>query len=216
MPRSNSRKKSARAFTLAEMLTVIFILGIFMSTLVLALHTILRWPSNSRDRADTVQTAAISFGLIQRDLREGAIQYTFLCTSSATPTCGQAANPVVAIATAKDPVGDYHVLQSDGTPAWQGFVLYWVSGGVLYRSYQTVPAMPPKPTAAQASQAASSANVAAPSASEQLVANVQGFSVALQSAATPPDVSVTLTTGIANHPSTQHTFSIDVVPHNSD
>jgi hypothetical protein len=196
------------------MLTVIFILGIFMSTLVLALNTILRWPSNSRDRADTVQTAAISFGLIQRDLRETAIQYTFLCTSSATPTCSQATNPVIAIATAADARGDYYVA-TDGTPAWRGFVLYWVSGGVLYRSYQPVQGMTP-PTAAQAAQAASSANVAAPSASEELVASVQGFSVALQSAAAPPNVSVTLTTGITNHASTQHTFSIDVVPHNSD
>lgn len=190
----NRSRALPRGFSLAEVLTVLVILSFVLGLVAGILGPLVHQSTQAQAKAETVQTAAQIFYTIQRDLRQTSAQGVFLCTYSATPTCGQSANPVIAIATADNSVGQYQVTGS-GNSSWQGFVVYWVSGGTLYRSYQPVAIAANPPTAADAAVAVAAANPPSSPAASVAARGVQSLTVTANAGASN---AVSLTMVAAN------------------
>ncbi len=214
MRRSSSKLRTSRGNTIAELLTVIFILGLFMSVVPGVLRGVTGWSSAAHAKMDNVQTAAQVFYRIQRDLRESTAQGVYTCSNSVTPTCVRSGNPVLAVATANDASGVFHETL-DGAPSWQGFVVYWVASGSLYRSYQPVAGLSQPPSADAAATAVAAANVPAASTDARIATGVSSLASAVN--ATPPySVALTLVTSATKGAATNSTsFRGDTVPRNS-
>lgn len=126
-----SRSSAQRGTTIAEVLSVVAVLGLIMSSVAFVIGPLLRSQSHTQAKVDTVQAAAMALYRLERDLRNSSVDQIFVCTTGATPSCSV---PSSAPATAQALVvssafaggkGAFQ-LQSTGLPNWQGATVYWV------------------------------------------------------------------------------------------
>lgn len=214
MRRNSCRRAGERGFSLGETLTALTIVGLILTLCGASLRAVVHSAGSAQAKTETVQTAAQVLYKVQRDLRESTIKSVYLCTYSASPACGSAANPVLAVATAED-AGGVIQLRADGTPLWQGFVVYWVANSTLFRSYQAVGGMSNPPGAADAAKAVGAANLPASPNRAAIAAGVASLTCAV---ALPPPNAVALTLVTASSKggaSNTTTFQTDVIPRNS-
>jgi len=130
---SASSKRSCRGFTLAEMLTVIVIMGIFTTFAVAIIGPLVHAPNKEQAKIDTLQAAGRSLYQMQRDLRMADITGVYACSGSGgSVTCSQPSSltstNIVAIIS---PLASGQLNWSSssttlGLPAWQGVVVYWL------------------------------------------------------------------------------------------
>ena len=145
-----------RGFSLAELLTVIVIVGLFMSVVVAVLVPVIHASGSGQAKAETVQTAAQGFYTVLRDLRQSTISGINSCTDASpsvctqpgtlpappatSPACNSPNNvPVLAMMTA-DSGGQRQADATSGEPLWQGVLAYWTCDGTLYRGTANLPA----------------------------------------------------------------------------
>jgi len=129
--RALSRNKRQRGTTIAELLSVVAVLGLIMSAVAFVIGPLLRSQSHTQAKVDTVQAAAMALYRIERDLRNSSVDQIFVCTTTGTPTCS---TPSLTTATAQAVVissafangGGPFQLQANGLPKWQGATVYWV------------------------------------------------------------------------------------------
>jgi len=129
MSRSRSRQ---RGFTLAEVLSVLFILGLVTSFVALIVGPLLRSQSQTQAKVDTVQAAAMALYRIERDLRNTTIFYIYTCSTGSAPVCSAApatlttTNAVVMSTAYQSGTGQFQFSTSTGKPTWQGAAVYWI------------------------------------------------------------------------------------------
>jgi prepilin-type N-terminal cleavage/methylation domain-containing protein len=121
-----------RGFSLAEVLTVTVILGILMTALALVTPAMLHAPTQMQAQVDQVNTAAIALYKIRRDFSEGDTSGVMGCQTAPVVTCsavgtGLTKVQAMAVVTAENPPGTFHVDPSSGYPLWQGFYVYWLT-----------------------------------------------------------------------------------------
>ena len=143
---SASSKRCSRGFTLAEMLTVIVIMGIFTTFVVGIIAPIVNAPNKEQAKIDTVQAAARGLYSMQRDLRMADATGVYACSGSGgSVTCSQPSTLTSAnIIAIVSPLASGQLYWSSSTstpgqPNWQGVVVYWLdangSGHDLDRAY---------------------------------------------------------------------------------
>ena len=127
MSRINDRCR--RGMTLAETLTAMVVLGMFLTLVVALVRPMLSAPHQIQAKTSTVQTAAQALYRIQRDLRMSDVNGVFTCTADVVPTCsvptsslGPAAR--LAIATPLDASGQLEIDPTANAPAWTGVRVY--------------------------------------------------------------------------------------------
>jgi prepilin-type N-terminal cleavage/methylation domain-containing protein len=214
MRQCSNKAKAQRGFTLAEMLTVLVLLGLFMSVITGVLNPLTHVTTQAQSKAETVQTAAQAFYRIQRDVRKSSAAAIYLCNLAGT-TCGQSQAPVLAVATADDANG-VNQLAASGTPGWKGFYVYWVSGNTLYRSYQPVSPLSgnPTPNATDANTAVAAANPSSPSASNVLVTGVSSLTVGFNGSSKVIGLTLAASNSYGGAPNAT-SYESDTVPRNS-
>ena len=84
--RALSRNKRQRGTTIAELLSVVAVLGLIMSAVAFVIGPLLRSQSHTQAKVDTVQAAAMALYRIERDLRNSSVDQIFECTTTRTPT----------------------------------------------------------------------------------------------------------------------------------
>jgi type II secretory pathway pseudopilin PulG len=131
MQRNKSRSaRFERAFTIAELLTVLVLFGLLLTTVAAVIPAVLRSPAQMQSQVDEVNAAALALYKVQRDTRQSDVGGVFNCTTSPIVTCAQQTglNPVStqAIAIAGDDGGSQFV-NPNGQTRWQGYVVYWLA-----------------------------------------------------------------------------------------
>jgi type II secretory pathway pseudopilin PulG len=182
--------RSARGFTIAEMLTVTVLFGLLLTTIAAVIPAVLRSPAQMQAQVDEVDAGALALYKVQRDARQGDVNGVFNCTTTPIVLCAQQVgfNPVntQALAIAGDN-GTTQFVKNNGMTKWQGYVVYWLApsaagvGMDLMRAYEPnnfrfvngLPVFDPLEATACASLAVaiSSPSVAAPDV-RQLMASV--------------------------------------------
>lgn len=177
MRRTSTSRKSSRAFrgyTFAELMTVAVLMGLFFTIAYAVMSPLLRASTQGQAKLENVQTPAMGFYAIERDLRQANASFTFVCDANGNG-CGSS-NPanVLAIPTAMNSSGQVQ-LTPDGKPQWKGFIIYWTStdpgnpNRALYRSYQAVAIANNLPTSADAKDAIQLANPTGPVLSDMFL-----------------------------------------------
>jgi type II secretory pathway pseudopilin PulG len=122
-------KRSGRGFTVAEVLTVVVIVGLILSVVAMIVPLLLKAPPQVQAQVDSVDSAALALYRVQRDVRQSDTKGIFNCTIAPTVSCAQpqgqpTTTPALLVATA-NPNGQF---QSDkyGNPNWQGFIVFWL------------------------------------------------------------------------------------------
>lgn len=125
-------RRLRRGFSLAEVLTVLVILGLIMTVIAFSVPLALRGPLEAQSQVDNVNSAALALYKLQHDTRPSTIKGVFSCTTAPTLSCTQPTpGPVLPSAqslvlmTADDSSGQFQSL--NGAPSWQGFVIYWLT-----------------------------------------------------------------------------------------
>ena len=150
-----------RGFTIAEVLTVLVIVGLMLGAIAFSIPLFLHGPSEAQSQVDNVNTAALALYKMQHDARPSNINGVFSCTTSptiacSTPTPGPVGSPLpaaqaVVILTA-DGTGQFK-FDTNGNPIWTGFIVYWLtpnadgSSNELRRAYYPIPETLPVPLA---------------------------------------------------------------------
>jgi prepilin-type N-terminal cleavage/methylation domain-containing protein len=140
-----------RGFSLAEVLTVTVILCILMTALVTVTPAMLHAPTQMQAQVDQVNTAAVALYKIRRDFSEGDTSGVMGCQTAPVVTCSAVGTGLtnvqaMAVVTAENPPGTFHVDPSTGYPQWQGFYVYWLTPDAtgqsfdLNRTFESVPA----------------------------------------------------------------------------
>ncbi len=129
------QRAHGRGFTLAEILTVVVIVGLVMSVIAFAAPLILRGPTEAQSQVDDVQSTALALYKLQHDARPSTIEGMFACSTAPVVTCGAptpppAAQPLpnaqaIVIVTANG-TGQFS-WGPGGSPNWQGYVAYWLT-----------------------------------------------------------------------------------------
>lgn len=133
MSRRRSLNRATRGFTLAEMLTVLLILGVVGSLIAYIVRPIITAPNQEQAKVDTLQAGARAMYMLQRDLRQTNVNGVYVCTYPAPSTCSSApgtltSTPVIAILTARqNGNGQVQYDPSNGQAKWQGFNIYWLA-----------------------------------------------------------------------------------------
>jgi prepilin-type N-terminal cleavage/methylation domain-containing protein len=131
-----------RGFTIAETMVVAVILGMMLTAIVGAIAPLFSAPSRAQAKIDSVEPAATSMYVMERDLRESDENGVFACTGQPV-ACGDGALTVgdiaIALPTALangSPGAQF--LTNNGVPDWQGFVVYWqpAPGGEVDRAFE--------------------------------------------------------------------------------
>ena len=143
-----SRNRSSRGTTIPEMLTVMVILGLLMTTLVAVITPLMRSQNRTQAKLDTVQSAAVALYRIQRDLRQTYYDGTWACTTGSSASCSQPTSfgttTAIAFPTAyKNGNGQFQLqtgVSNTGQPNWQGVMVYWIdSAGDLRWAFDANP-----------------------------------------------------------------------------
>ena len=131
---SASSKRASRGFTVAEMLAVIVILGIFTTFIVAIIGPVINAPSKEQAKVNTLQAAGQGLYDMQRDLRMGGITGVYACTGTgAAITCSQpsastnATSLVIVSPLSSGQLTWSLATPTAGLPAWQGVVVYWLT-----------------------------------------------------------------------------------------
>lgn len=125
-----SPSRSRRGFTLAEVLAVLFVLGLVLGFVAVIVGPLLRSQGQTQAKVDTVQAAAMALYRIERDLRNTDSGDIWVCTTGATPTCSLPSATLTATSAIVMPTGYLNgtgqfQLTASGTPSWQGASVYW-------------------------------------------------------------------------------------------
>jgi len=145
--------RSQRGFSLAEILTVLVIMGLMLSVVAFCIPLFLSGPQEAQSQVDNVESAALALYKMQHDTRPSTIKGVFACSTLPLPTCTQPTpgplpppTQAVVVLTANG-TGQFTLDKNTGAPAWQGFIVYWLtpnadgSSNELRRAF--VPASPP-------------------------------------------------------------------------
>jgi hypothetical protein len=122
-----------RGNTIAELLSVVVVLGLILSAVALIIGPLLRSQPQTQAKVDTVQAAAMALYRLERDIRNTSISSIWVCTTDTTPACTQAttlpslttAGAIVMPSAYQEGTGQFQ-LQASGKPNWQGATVYWV------------------------------------------------------------------------------------------
>jgi prepilin-type N-terminal cleavage/methylation domain-containing protein len=126
-------KRRGRGFTIAEVLTVLVIVGLILSAVAMTTPMILRGQSQVQAQVDNIESSALALYRVQRDLRQSDTGGIFDCTATPVVVCSQpntspVATPALVIATADNGTGEFQPdAATAGSPKWQGFYVYWLT-----------------------------------------------------------------------------------------
>lgn len=128
------RSKPQRGYSVAELISGIFVFGILSTFVAIIIIPLMGAPNSQQAKIDTVQTGAQALYRLQRDIREGQVNGVYVCTYPASSVCATpqpAPNitsvQVVAILTPRlNGNGNIQWDSTAGTPTWQGFQVYWL------------------------------------------------------------------------------------------
>ena len=125
------RSRSQRGFTLAEILTVLVIMGLMLCVVAFCVPLFLNGPQEAQSQVDNVESAALALYKMQHDTRPSTIKGVFGCATLPIPTCSQPTpgpnmppTQAVVIQTAN---GTGQFMLQNGNPNWQGFIVYWLT-----------------------------------------------------------------------------------------
>lgn len=124
--------KKQRGYTVAELISVIFVLGLLTTVVATIIGPLLRSQSQTQAKVDTVQAAAMALYRIERDLRNTTVGDIFTCTTGGTPTCTLAPTTLTNTSAIVMPSayaggsGQFQLIAGSGAPKWQGATVYWV------------------------------------------------------------------------------------------
>lgn len=180
-----------RGNTIVEMMSVLVVLALLMTMLLSVLVPLLRAPSRTQAKLDTVHAAAVAIYRIQRDLRQTYYLSAYACTTGSSASCAQPttlsnSTSAIALLTAYSNGTGQFQTQTTGTtvgePYWQGVTVYWVdnTGALHWAFYKPSSGFPQSTngllpaTAAQAVAAATTGSVSG----TQLAAGIQELEVA--------------------------------------
>ncbi len=149
MRRNKSRSaRFERAFTIAELLTVLVLFGLLLTTVAAVIPVILHSPNQMQAQVDEVNAAALALYKVQRDTRQSDVGGVFNCTTAPLVTCAQQIGSIPvgtqAIAIAGDDGQPQFVNQNSQTK-WKGYVVYWLAPSIsgvgtdLMRAFVAVP-----------------------------------------------------------------------------
>jgi type II secretory pathway pseudopilin PulG len=131
MRRNKSRSaRFARAFTIAEVLTVLVLFGLLLTTIAAVVPAILRSPAQMQAQVDEVNAAALALYKVQRDTRQSDVNGVFNCATTPVVTCTQVTGLKPAITQAIAIAGDNGATQfvdQFGQTKWKGYVVYWLA-----------------------------------------------------------------------------------------
>jgi type II secretory pathway pseudopilin PulG len=127
LPRSSAAE---RGYTVAELISVIFIFALVTTAVALIIGPLLRSQNQTQAKVDTVQAAAMALYRVERDLRNTTSGDIYACTTGASPACTQPASltstsAIVMPSAYAGGTGQFQ-LTASGTPEWQGATVYWV------------------------------------------------------------------------------------------
>jgi prepilin-type N-terminal cleavage/methylation domain-containing protein len=122
--------RSTRGFTIAETLTVLVIVGLLLSVVAFSVPLFLKGPQEAQSQVDNVQSTALALYKMQHDTRPSNIFGVFTCNTSPVVSCSAPAPPVqqvnaMVVVTANG-AGQFQ-LNSNGAPAWSGFIIYYLT-----------------------------------------------------------------------------------------
>ncbi len=126
-----STTSAQRGTSVAELLSVIAIMALIMSSVALIIGPLLHSQDHTQAKTDTVQAAAMALYRMERDLRNSSVDQIFVCTTGATPSCSlpptavTVTQAIVAASAFKGGTGGFQ-LQPNNYPSWQGATVYWV------------------------------------------------------------------------------------------
>jgi type II secretory pathway pseudopilin PulG len=125
--------KTHRGYTIVELLSVVFVMGLIMSAIALIIGPLLRSQDQTQAKVDTVQAAAMAVYRVERDLRNSSVGSIYACTTSSAPTCTAVTTltsltptSALVIPTANSGGTGQFQLSGASTPEWQGATVYWV------------------------------------------------------------------------------------------
>jgi hypothetical protein len=170
-----SKRSSERGYTFAELMTVAVLAAIFFTIALAILTPLTRASTQGQAKLENVQTPAMGFYAIERDLRQADAAFTWVCDANGNG-CGSSttsSKTIIAIPTAMNSSGQVQLV--NGKPLWQGFIVYWTStdpgspNRALYRSYQAVAITNNQPTTNDAKTAIQAANPTGPVVSDMFL-----------------------------------------------
>jgi len=129
MSQSNT---SQRGYTIAELLSVTFVMALLMTAVALVVGPLMRSQSQTQAKVDTVQAADMALYRLERDLRNTNLGLIWSCSTGASPTCqtppgALTTTAAIAVASAyQGGSGPFQIIASSGKPSWQGLTVYWV------------------------------------------------------------------------------------------
>ena len=121
-----------RGYSVAELLSVIFVMALLMSAVALIIGPLMRSQSQTQAKVDTVQAADVALYRLERDLRNTNLSFIWSCTTTATPVCQappatlSTTSAIVVASAYKNGTGPFQLTSSTGKPKWQGATVYWV------------------------------------------------------------------------------------------
>lgn len=122
--------RALRGFTVSEVLTVVVIVGLMLSTVALLVPLLLRAPSEVQSQVDNVDSAALALYKVQRDVRQSDTKGIFDCTTLPVVACtqpqGQATTTPALVVLTANGNGQFLSNPITGNPQWQGFIVYWL------------------------------------------------------------------------------------------
>jgi len=170
-------RDSERGSSTVELLIVSVIFSLLLTTLVSATLPILRAQSRNQAKVDTLQSSAVQFYRLQRDLRQSYYLSVYACSTSGTPSCSQPSDfsstySALVFPTAYANGNGQFQLSSGGSasgqPNWQGVTVYWIDGSAtLHRSFDV-------PTGFTTGSVALSPSTAAQAVSDVMAASNPG------------------------------------------
>jgi prepilin-type N-terminal cleavage/methylation domain-containing protein len=131
--------RKSRGFTIAEVLTVLMIVGLLLGAMAFAMPVLMRAPLEAQSQVDNVESSALALYRIQRDVRQSHISQIYDCSLPPAVSCTQPqpppppaqapTTPALVVMTADSNAGSFEVsgLGDLGYPKWQGFDVYWLT-----------------------------------------------------------------------------------------
>ena len=180
---SRLKTSAPRGFTIAEVLTVMVIMGFISTFVALIVGPTFSAVSSQGAKLDTLHAAARAFYRMQRDIHQSNVNGIFVCTYPAPTTCNPPSSAltnatVIAIISPKNNgTGQLTWDSTQGQPQWQGFNVYWLApdaNGVMSLQYAfNDPTSGANPGASSAVAAVNNALTANPQFLATSVTNLQ-------------------------------------------